>query len=74
MLFNVNYSASGFADLDANVSGTWGPTGTIGYYKKSNDVFGWDILAFFALTNHVIGPQQVNANSFGLSWGLYWLP
>lgn len=72
--FGVNYSASGFADLDANVSGTWGPTGAVGYYKKSNDVFGWDILGFFALTNHVIGPDSVNANSFGISWGIHWLP
>jgi len=71
--FGVNYSASGFIDLNADVSGTWGPTGAIGYYKKSNDVLGWDIMGFFALTKHVIGTQRINANSFGLTWGLHWL-
>jgi len=72
--FGVNYSASGFASLDVNVSGTWGPTGALGYYKRSNDVFGWDILAFFALTNHVVGTEKINANSFGVSTALHWRP
>ena len=72
--FGVNYKASGFDMLDANLSGTWGPTGAIGYYKRSNDVFGWDILGFFALTKHVVGPQRINANAFGVSWGLHWRP
>jgi hypothetical protein len=72
--FDVNYSASGFTALDVNVTGTWGPTGAIGYYKRSNDVFGWDILAFFAITKHQIGPDQINADSLGVSIGLHWLP
>jgi hypothetical protein len=72
--FGVNYSASGFASIDADVSGTWGPTGAFGYYKRSNDVFGWDILGFFSLTKHVIGTERISANSFGVSWGLHWRP
>jgi hypothetical protein len=72
--FGVNYSASGFASIDADVSGTWGPTGGLGYYKRSNDVFGWDILGFFALTKHVIGTERVSANSIGVTWGLHWRP
>lgn len=69
----VNYQASGFATVDANVEGTWGPTGSIGYYKRSNDSFAWDIMGFFAVTDHLIGPQKVkvNANSFGLTVGLH---
>jgi hypothetical protein len=65
--FGVNYSASGFDTVDANVKGEWGPTGAIGYYKRSNDSFAWDILGVFTLTNHVVGTEKLNANSFGLT-------
>jgi hypothetical protein len=72
--FGVNYSTSGFATIDANVSGTWGPTGAIGYFKRTNDVFGWDILGIFALEKHTVGTAQINANSFGLTMGIHWRP
>jgi len=70
--FGVNYSASGFASIDADVSGTWGPIGAVGYYKRTNDVFGWDLLAFFTVTKHVIGAERISANSIGVTWGLHW--
>ena len=69
--FGVHYSASGFASLDADVEGTWGPTGALGYYKRSNDAFAWDVMGFFALTNHMIGATKINANSFGLTMGFH---
>jgi hypothetical protein len=69
--FGVNYSLSGLAMIDANVTGTWGPTGALGYYKKFNDSFAWDLMGFFALTKHVIGTERFSANSFGLTLGLH---
>jgi hypothetical protein len=83
--FGVNYSlqliepagfpaTSGFPTIDGNVSGTWGPTGAIGYYKRSSDVLAWDIIGFFSLTKHLIGTEQISANAFGVSWGLHWRP
>ena len=69
--FGINYSASGVASIDANVEGTWGPTGALGYYKRTNDVFAWDVMGFFALTNHVIGTSKINANSVGLTMGFH---
>jgi hypothetical protein len=71
--FGVHYTASGFVTLDAHVPATWGPTGSFGYYKKSNDTFAWDILGFFALTNHVVGVERISANSFGVTAGVHWL-
>jgi hypothetical protein len=69
--FGVNYSASGFAALNADVTGTWGPTGSLGYYRRSNDVLAWDLLLFFAITDHVAGTEHVSANSFGLTTALH---
>jgi hypothetical protein len=69
--FGVNYSASGFDTIAANVKGEWGPTGAIGYYRRSNDSFAWDVLGVFTLTNHVVGAEKVNANSFGLTFGVH---
>src|SRR5436190_8685567 len=53
--FGVNYSISGFAAIDADVSSTWGPIGAIGYMKRSTDFYSWDIVGYFALNNHVVG-------------------
>jgi len=72
--FGVNYSASGFTMLDANISGTWGPIGAIGYYKRSTDFYGWDILGYFALNNHVAGGQTIDAHSIGILCGMHWRP
>ena len=69
--FGVNYSASGFAALNANVTGTWGPTGSVGYYRRSNDVLAWDLLLFFAITDHVVGTEHLSANSFGLTTAVH---
>jgi hypothetical protein len=69
--FGVNYSASGFAALNADVHGSWGPTGSIGYYKRSNDFFAWDLMGFFAITDHIAGTQKINADSFGITMGLH---
>jgi hypothetical protein len=69
--FGVHYSASGFASIDADVDGTWGPTGALGYYKRSNDSFAWDVMGFFALTSHTIGTAKINADSFGLTMGFH---
>jgi hypothetical protein len=65
--FGVNYSASGFASLNADVKGTWGPTFALGYYNRTNDAFAWDVLGFFSLTDHVVGTAHLNANTFGLT-------
>jgi hypothetical protein len=72
--FGVNYSTSGFATIDANVTGTWGPTGSFGYYKRSNDMYGWELVGYFALTNHDIGTERINANSFGALAAMHFTP
>jgi hypothetical protein len=72
--FGVNYSISGFDMIDANVSGTWGPIGAIGYYKRSTDFYGWDILGYFALNNHLIGGQSISAHSIGVLCGMHFRP
>jgi hypothetical protein len=69
--FGVSYSASGFASGTANPIGTWGPLGAFGYYRRSNDSFAWDIMAFFALTKHEANGASLNANSFGLTFGAH---
>jgi len=69
--FGVHYSASGFDMIDADAKGEWGPTGAFGYYKRSNDNLAWDILAVFTLTNHLVGGEKINANSFGLTVGVH---
>jgi hypothetical protein len=70
--FGVSYSASGFDSLNASVPGTWGPLGAVGYYKRSNDSFAWDLMGFFALTKHVAPGGNINADSFGLTVGVHW--
>jgi hypothetical protein len=72
--FRVHYSTSGFATIDANVTGTWGPTGALGYYKRSNDMYGWEWVVFFALTKHDIGTEQISANCFGMLWAMHFTP
>jgi hypothetical protein len=72
--FGVNYSTSGFATIDANVTGTWGPTGALGYYKRSNDMYGWELVGFFALSKHDIGTEQINANCFGALAAMHFTP
>ena len=69
--FGVHYSASGFDMIDADAKGEWGPTGAFGYYKRSNDNLAWDILGVFTLTNHVVGGEKLNANSFGITVGAH---
>ena len=45
--------------IDADAKGEWGPTGAFGYYKRSNDNLGSDILGVFTLTNHVVGGEKL---------------
>ena len=70
--FGVHYRVSGIASIDADVDGTWGPTGALGWYKRSTDTFAWHVLGFFSLTSHVVGTEKISANAFGLTLGLHY--
>lgn len=67
----MNYHVSGIAAIDANIEGTWGPTAALGYYKRSTDSFAWHVLGFFALTNHLVGSEKIDAHAFGLTLGFH---
>ena len=66
--FGVTYSLDG---ADASLNGSWGGTGAIGYYGRTNDSFAWDLLGFFALSTHTLGETKFDATGFGLSLGCH---
>jgi hypothetical protein len=69
--FGLDYRAPGLAIGTADMRGTLGPTGSVGYYRRWSDHFGTDIHAFFAITDHVVGAARFSANTFGVAVGFH---
>jgi hypothetical protein len=69
--FGAHYSVTGFDQLEADASGTWGPTFSVGYYRRSTDLLAWDVMFLGAFTDHVVGPVHIDAKSFGVTVGLH---
>jgi hypothetical protein len=68
--FGIDYHLVSAAGL-AGIHGTWGPTGSVGYYLRSNDFFAWDISAFFSLTDHVNENVRIDARTFGFTLAMH---
>jgi hypothetical protein len=72
--FGVDYDLFGAGAGLAGIHGTWGPTGSVGYYLRSNDYFAWDVTASFTFTDHVADGVRLSARSAGLTLGLHFNP
>jgi len=66
--FNVIYRLGSSTE---RLDGGFGPTAGVGYYRRSNDTFAWDVQLFVALTNYTAGTQEISANTFGLTVGVH---
>jgi len=67
----VTFTAAGDAAVNAGLRGRWGPAGALGYYRRVNDTFAWDVEAFFAAMTYSSGQATLGANTGGLTFGVH---
>jgi hypothetical protein len=66
--FNVVYRLGSTTE---RLDGGFGPTASLGYYRRTNDTFAWDAQLFGALMSYTAGTQELSANTFGLTVGVH---
>jgi hypothetical protein len=72
--FDVTPGGGLATTLYRNIESTWGPTASFGYYRKLNDVLAWDVLGYFAFTDHVNQASdggEWHASSLGVTTAIH---